>query len=54
MLWETFQSGVLKVPSEWSFFLSLELSGTVIGAMFYALIEHVVYRSLPKRDLQRR
>lgn len=54
MLWEVFQSGVLKTPSDWPFFLSLELSGTVIGALFYALIEHLVYRSLPKRDLQSR
>ncbi len=50
MVWEIIQSGVLHAPSQWPFFLTMEVAGTVVGATFYALIEHLIYRSFPKRD----
>jgi hypothetical protein len=52
MVWEIIQSGVLRAPSQWPFFLTLEVTGTVIGATFYALVEHLFYRSFPKSDYQ--
>lgn len=50
MIWEIIASGALHTPSQWPFFLVVELIGTVIGVTFYALIEHWIYRWLPKRD----
>lgn len=52
VVWEIIQSGVLHAPSQWPFVLTMEVVGTAIGAIFYALIEHLVYRSFPKSDYQ--
>jgi hypothetical protein len=54
VVWEILRSGVFRAPSEWGFFLSLELPATIIGALCFAVIEHLVYRWLPTRDLQGR
>jgi hypothetical protein len=50
LIWETLKSGVLRTPSQWSFFLTLELPATILGVLVYTVLEHVFYRSLPKRD----
>jgi hypothetical protein len=52
MVWEIIRSGVLRAPSQWPFFLTLEVAGIVVGATFYALVEHLFYRSFPKSDYQ--
>lgn len=44
LLWEIFRSGVFREPSEWGFFLSLELPATLVGAFAFAVIEHLIYR----------
>ncbi|PSH05744.1 MAG: hypothetical protein CXZ00_00970 [Acidobacteria bacterium] len=45
MIWELVQSGVIRDPAKLPFILGLEVIGTVIGAFFFALVEHVIYRS---------
>lgn len=52
MIWEMLQSGVFRAPSEWPFFLSLELPATLIGVLFFAAIEHLIFRALAKQDSQ--
>lgn len=49
IIWEILQSGVLSAPSQWPFFLSLELPATLIGVLFFAAVEHLIFRALRKR-----
>jgi hypothetical protein len=44
IIWETLSSGVLHEPAALPFFLLLEIPGTLIGVLGFAVLEHLFYR----------